>query len=109
MTVLPVIVENTMKHQKIPNFDDIVEKHLSFGIAGRDIKNDKVILERNLELSNEMKNDMIYGLRIYPIKMSQGSVKGIWPALASWPFFRFCYHGFYVDILYFNWLSEYLW
>lgn len=76
MTVLPIIVENTMKHQKIPNFDDIVDKHLSFGIAGRDIKNDKVILERNLELSNEMKDDMIYGLRIYPIKNVTGVCKG---------------------------------
>lgn len=76
MTVLPIIVENTMKHQKIPNFDDMVDEHLSFGIAGRDIKNDKVILERNLELSNEMKNDMIYGLRIYPIKNVTGVCKG---------------------------------
>ena len=65
-----------MKHQEIPNFDDVVDKHLSFGIAGRDIKNDKVILYRNLELSNEMKNDMIYGLRIYPIKNVTGVCKG---------------------------------
>lgn len=48
----------------------------SFGIAGRDIKNDKVILDRNLELSNEMTNDMIYGLRIYPIKNVTGVCKG---------------------------------
>lgn len=28
--------------------------------------------------------DMIYGLRINPIKNVAGSVKGIWLALASW-------------------------
>lgn len=43
------------------------------------LKNGTVILESNLAVSNEMKNDMIYGRRICPIKNVTEVYKGYVP------------------------------
>ena len=43
------------------------------------LKDGKVILESSLEVSNEIKKDLIYGLGIYPIKNVTEVYKGYMP------------------------------